>query len=75
VQKWSQRTCSHGTVCDVVLVSKQIIVLEHPPYSPDVAPNDFLLFLKIKEILKGRNFDDTDGIRINTTTALKAKLF
>jgi hypothetical protein len=23
------------------LASKQMIVLEHPPYSPDLAPNDF----------------------------------
>jgi hypothetical protein len=51
---------------------KQITVLEHPPYSPDLAPNDFFLFPKIKEILKGRHFDDIDDIRINTTAALKA---
>jgi transposase len=51
------------------LVSKQITVLEHPPYSPDLAPSDFFLFPKIKEILKGRQFDD---IRSNTTAALKA---
>jgi len=30
------------------------------------------LFPKIKEILKGRHFDDIDDIRSNTTTALKA---
>jgi hypothetical protein len=30
------------------------------------------LFPKIKEILKGRHFDDIDGIRSNTTAALKA---
>jgi hypothetical protein len=47
-------------------------VLKHPPYSPDLAPSDFLLFPKIKEILKGRNFDDTDDIRSNMTAALKA---
>jgi hypothetical protein len=23
------------------LASKQIIVMEHPPYSPDITPNDF----------------------------------
>jgi hypothetical protein len=40
------------------LASKQITVLEHPPYSLDLAPNDFILFLKIKETLKGRHFDD-----------------
>ena len=55
-----------------VLATKQITVLEHPAYSPDLGPSDFFLFPKIKEILKGRYFDDTDDIRINTTAALKA---
>jgi transposase len=50
------------------LASKQITVLEHPPYSPDLAPNDFLLFPKIKEW----HFDDTDDIRSNTMAGLKA---
>jgi len=54
------------------LATKQITVLKHPAYSPDLAPNDFFLFLKIKEILKGRYFDDIDDIRSNTTAALKA---
>jgi transposase len=54
------------------LASKQITVLEHPPHSPDLAPSDFFLFPKIKEILKGRHFDDIDDIRSNTTAALKA---
>jgi len=54
-----------------VLATKQITVLEHPAYSPDLAPSDFFLFPKIKEILKGRDFDD---IRSNTTAALKAIL-
>jgi hypothetical protein len=54
------------------LVNKQITVLEHPAYSPDIAPSDLFLFPKIKEILKGRYFDDTDYIRTNTTAALKA---
>jgi len=61
-----QCTCSHGTVCEGVLATKQITVLEHPAYSLDLASNDFFLFPKIKEILKGRHFDDTDDIRINT---------
>jgi len=47
-------------------------VLEHPAYSPDLAPSDFFLFPKIKEILKGSHFDDIHGIRSNTTAALKA---
>ena len=51
--------------------TKQITVLEHPVYSPDLAPRDFFLFPKIKEILKARHFDDNDDIRSNTTAALK----
>ena len=54
------------------LATKQITVLEHPAYSPDIAPNYFFLFPKIEEILKGRHFDDTDDIRGNTRAALKA---
>jgi len=54
------------------LATKQITVLEHPAYSPDLAPSDFFLFPKIEEILKGRHFDDIDDIRSNTTAALKA---
>jgi hypothetical protein len=52
------------------LASKQITVPEHPPYPPDPTPCDFSLFPKIKEILKGRHFDDIDDIRNNTTAAL-----
>ena len=54
------------------LATKHITVLEHPAYSPDLASNYFFLFPKIKEILKGRQFDDIDDIRNNTTAALKA---
>jgi hypothetical protein len=53
------------------LASKQITVLEHPPYSSDLAPKDCFLFPKIKEILKCKHFDDND-IRSNMTAALKA---
>jgi transposase len=47
-------------------------VLEQPPYSPDLSPVTFFLFPKVKEILKGRHFDDIDDLRSNTTAALKA---
>jgi len=54
------------------LASKQVTVLEHPAYSTDLVPSDIFLFLKIKEILKGRHFDDIDDIWSNTRAALKA---
>jgi len=54
------------------LATKQITVLEHPAYSTDLDPSDFFLFPKIKEMLKGRHFDDIDDIMSNKTAALKA---
>jgi len=51
------------------LATKQVTVLEHPAYSPDLALNYFFLFPEIQEILRGRHFDD---ITSNTTAALKA---
>jgi len=55
------------------LATKQIAVLEHPAHSPDLVP-DFFLSPKIKEILKGRHFDDIDDMRSNTTAALNTIL-
>ena len=55
-----------------VLATKQMTVLEHPACSTDLAPSDFFPFPKIKEILKGRHFDDIDDVRSNATVALKA---
>jgi len=69
VQKWSQRSSPKNKSKEEFLATEQITVLEHPAYSPDLAPSDFFLFPKIKEIMKGRHFDD---IRSNTTAALKA---
>jgi transposase len=54
------------------LATKQITVLEHPTYSSDLAVSDFVLFPKIKKILKERHFDYINDIRSNTTAALKA---
>jgi histone-lysine N-methyltransferase SETMAR len=31
-------------------------LLEHPPYSPDLAPSDFCLFSKLKLFLAGQRF-------------------
>ena len=72
MQKWSQRSSQKNKSKEEFLATKQITLLEHPAYSPDLAPSDFFLFPKIKEILKGRHFDDIDDIRSNTTAALKA---
>ena len=54
------------------LATKQITVMEHPAYSWDLASSDFFQFPKIKNILKGKHFDDIHDIRSNTTAGLKA---
>jgi transposase len=45
--------------------------MEHPPYSPDLAPVDFYLFPQLKSALKGRRFCDATDIIKNATDELK----
>ena len=49
------------------LAKNNIAVLEQPPYSPDLAPSDFLLFPKLKEIIKGTRFQDSEAIKTAVT--------
>jgi hypothetical protein len=44
---------------------KSITKMEHPPYSPDLALNDFWLFPNIKSALQQRRFQDNDDIQKN----------
>jgi histone-lysine N-methyltransferase SETMAR len=37
-------------------------VLQHPPYSPDLAPSDFHLFGSLKRHLSGERFPDDDAV-------------
>jgi len=52
------------------LVKKNIPVLPHPPYSPDIAPCDFYLFPKLKSELKGHHFGTMENIQIIVTDEL-----
>ena len=51
--------------------NKNITVCPHPPYSPDLAPCDFWLFLKVKMTMKGKSFDSIQDIEAATTAQLK----
>jgi transposase len=53
------------------LAKKQVLVLHHAPYSPDLAPCDFFLFPKLKHSLKETNFQTTEDIQRKTTDLLK----
>ena len=45
------------------LTKHKVTVLEHPPYSPDLVPCYFLLFPKIKSVLKGTRFESVDAVK------------
>jgi len=45
------------------LANKNIPVLPHLPYSPDLAPCDFYLFPKLKSKLKGHHFRTMENIK------------
>ncbi|KOX67537.1 Histone-lysine N-methyltransferase SETMAR [Melipona quadrifasciata] len=38
-------------------------VLPHPPYSPDLAPSDYYLFLSLKNSLRGKSFKSISEIK------------
>jgi hypothetical protein len=54
------------------LAKKSILKLDHPPYSPDLAPCDFWLFPKRKTALKGHRFSDTANIQGHAATILNS---
>jgi histone-lysine N-methyltransferase SETMAR len=37
-------------------------LLEHPPYSPDLAPSDFCFYPKLKLILAGQRFSSNQEV-------------
>ncbi|GBM15065.1 hypothetical protein AVEN_150084-1 [Araneus ventricosus] len=45
-------------------------IFEHPPYSPDLAPSDFHLFLNLKEFLGGKRFGSDAEFEKAVTTWL-----
>jgi len=47
-----------------------VTVLDHPPYSPDLALADYFLFRKVKSHLKGRLFDSISDIQKAVTSTL-----
>ena len=54
-----------------LLANKQVTVLDHPPYSPDLAPCDFWLFPKLKSVVKGLHFASVDEIKDRVTRELR----
>ena len=52
-------------ICEVVkpfLTSEKVKVLNHPPYSPDLSPCDFLLFQRRKKMLSGNKYTSRSSL-------------
>ena len=45
-----------------VIVWEWVKLIEHPPYSPDLAPSDFRLFPKLKTAISGTHFQSDDDV-------------
>ena len=54
------------------LAKHQTSVVPHPPYSPDLAPEDLFLSPKLKTTFKGRRFQTIEEIQENATIELRA---
>jgi hypothetical protein len=79
--KWSSGTwllhhdnapCHAALSVREFLAKHSIPVVSHLPYSPDLAPCDFLLFPRLKSTEKGKRFQDVMEIQLNTTWQLQA---
>jgi [histone H3]-lysine36 N-dimethyltransferase SETMAR len=46
-------------------------IMQHPPYSPDLAPSDFFLFPQLKKVLRGQHFADLKAIKKTVRRVLK----
>jgi hypothetical protein len=47
-----------------------MVIVPHPPYSPDLASCDFALFPELKMIQKGRCFETVSGIQRESQAVL-----
>jgi histone-lysine N-methyltransferase SETMAR len=48
--------------------------MEHPAYSPDLAPSDFHLYGPLKQALRGRRFSSDDDVKAAVHQWLRAQL-
>ena len=54
------------------LAKNNIAVLDQPPYSPDLAPCNFFLSFKLKEVINGNRFQSSEAIKTAETRELRA---
>ncbi|CAK9809133.1 Histone-lysine N-methyltransferase SETMAR [Anthophora quadrimaculata] len=57
---WTQPCCSAPKQPKCATLHYEL--LEHPPYSPDLAPSDFHLFPNLKKFLRGKRFSSNEKV-------------
>ncbi|KAG5337601.1 MOS1T transposase, partial [Acromyrmex charruanus] len=62
----------HNALSVNYLAARGTPVLEHAPYSPDLASCDFFLFPKIKSALKGTQFESMEEVKRKSAELLNA---
>jgi histone-lysine N-methyltransferase SETMAR len=60
----------NATTVKQFLAQWKVTVIDHPPYSPDLTPADYILFRKVKSHLKGHLFDSISDIQKAVTSTL-----
>ena len=58
---------AHCAICVQFLAQSGVTVLDHPTYSPDLAPADFFLLPRLKSSMKGARFADVVTIQERVT--------
>ena len=53
------------------LTKNNTVIMLQPPYSPDLAPRNFLLFPRLKRPMKGRRFATIEEIKTESLRELK----
>jgi hypothetical protein len=52
------------------VINSSMVIIPHPPYSPDLAPCDIALFPELKMKLKGRRFETVSDIQKESQVVL-----
>ena len=78
VPRWFPSFCQFSkvhTALDVkeLLSKKQVTIVDHPPYSSDLTPCDFWIFLRLKSVIEGMHFGSVDEIEKTVTSHLTLK--
>ena len=48
-------------------------LLPYPPYSPDMAPNDYWLFADLKKMVQGKRFGSNEEVIAETEAYFESK--